>query len=601
MLTDSQSLASQISLDGSELTLEVVAEIANRRLRPSLAVDQEVTDRVAAAANCVTAAVDSEQKIYGVTTGFGGMADQRVPRELAAASQNNLLSFLAAGAGDPLADRHVRAAMLLRACVLLKGRSGVRMELVERLIQFLQHDAVPVVRELGSIGASGDLVPLSSIARSVTGRNAEVRFNGTLMPASEVMERLSLKPLELLPKEGLAMVNGTSFSSAIAANAVFETQSLMSLSVATQAIMLRSLSALAEPFNDFVHQCKPHPGQVWVAKQIQHLLPTNRASSDAAASWSSNGSGSSNGTGASNGATNGHPVEAFETATTGRRVQDRYSMRCLPQYMGPSIEALGRIRRTVEIEMNAVSDNPLIDVANGQFHQSGNFLGQYLAVAMDDLRRHIGLTAKHLDVQIATLVAPEFNGGLPASLAGNTQRSYNMGLKGLQITGNSIMPMLTYLGNPITEHFPTHAEQFNQNINGLSWGSANLAWKSVGLFQQYLSISLIFAVQSIDLRAKQTLSNFDGRRLLQPASCELYEAVCQTLDVSPSDSSPLLFDDSDRWLEQDVRLLAANIADHGSIIQAVSPLVASWKETFGKASGHEELPQAAAPQVENPL
>ena len=590
MSTESQTPPSPISLDATELSIEIVAQIARGDLRPSLAIDQALKDRVAAAADCVTAAVDSGQKIYGVTTGFGGMADQRVPRELAAASQNNLLSFLAAGAGDPLADRHVRAAMLLRASVLLKGCSGVRMELIERLIQFLQHDAVPVVRELGSIGASGDLVPLSTIARSVTGRNAEVRFNGSLMPAAEVMDRLALKPLELLPKEGLAMVNGTSFSSAIAANAVFETQSLVALSVATQAIMLRSLSALSDPFNDFVHQCKPHPGQVWVAKQIQHLLPTSKTSSDAAASWPNNGSASNNGSangstnGSTNGPLNGHPVEPPSAA---RRVQDRYSLRCLPQYMGPSIEALSRIRSTVEIEMNAVSDNPLIDAASGQFHQSGNFLGQYLAVAMDDLRRHIGLTAKHLDVQIATLVAPEFNGGLPASLTGNTQRSYNMGLKGLQITGNSIMPMLTYLGNPITEHFPTHAEQFNQNINGLSWGSANLAWKSVGLFQQYLSISLIFAVQAIDLRAKQTLSNFDGRRLLQPASCSLYEAVCQTLDVSPSDDSPLLFDDSDRWLEQDVRLLAANIANHGSIIQAVLPLVESWKKTFGHTATHD--------------
>ena len=218
-------------------------------------------------------------------------------------------------------------------------------------------------------------------------------------------------------------------------------------------------------------------------------------------------------------------------------VQDRYSLRCLPQYMGPIVEGIARIRKVVETEMNSVSDNPLIDVENNRFYQSGNFLGQYVGIAMDDLRRYIGLMAKHLDVQIATLVAPEFNNGLPASLRGNEQLSYNMGLKGLQITGNSIMPLLTYYGNPIVEHFPTHAEQFNQNINGLSWGSANLAWKSVELFQHYLSVAMIFAVQALDLRAKSNLGHYDGRGMLGSLAVPLYEAVCDAMNCSPGSRS----------------------------------------------------------------
>ena len=141
---------------------------------------------------------------------------------------------------------------------------------------------------------------------------------------------------------------------------------------------------------------------------------------------------------------------------------------------------------------------------------------------MDDLRRFVGLMAKHLDVQIASLVAPEFSKGLPTSLRGNDRLSYNMGLKGLQITGNSIMPMLTWLGNPLVEHFPTHAEQFNQNVNGLSWGSANLAWKSVELFHRYLPVALIFAVQALDLRAKSSLGHFDGRALLGDLAESVY-------------------------------------------------------------------------------
>ena len=260
-------------------------------------------------------------------------------------------------------------------------------------------------------------------------------------------------------------------------------------------------------------------------------------------------------------------------------VQDRYSLRCLPQYMGPIVEGVARITRVVEIEMNAVSDNPLVDVDNGRFYQSGNFLGQYLGIAMDDLRRYIGLMAKHLDVQIATLVAPEFNNGLPASLRGNEGLSYNMGLKGLQITGNSIMPMLTYYGNPIVEHFPTHAEQFNQNINGLSWGSASLAWKSVELFQHYVAVSMIFSVQALDLRAKSNLGHYDGRAMLGSLAVGLYEAVCETMNCHPGKDKPFLFNDRDQWPEEQLALIYENIRSHGTIVKAVDPILASFDES----------------------
>ena len=229
-------------------------------------------------------------------------------------------------------------------------------------------------------------------------------------------------------------------------------------------------------------------------------------------------------------------------------VQDRYSLRCFPQYTGAIVEGIARVQSVVEIEMNSVSDNPLVDPETSQFHQSGNFLGQYVGIAMDDLRRFIGLLAKHIDVQIATVVSPPFNGGLSPSLRGNDEREYNMGLKGLQISGNSIMPLLTYMGNPLVEHFPTHAEQFNQNVNGLSWGAANLAWKSVTYFQQYLAISLLMSVQAVDLRAKQVCGHYDGRSLLGKLNVRTYDTVYQLLNARPGESRPFVFNDSDRWL-----------------------------------------------------
>ena len=436
---------------------------------------------------------------------------------------------------------------MLRANVLARGCSGVRPEIVRRLLRFLEHDVTPVVRELGSIGASGDLVPLSTIARAITGQTGFVKvcLGDQIVDGATALAQLGLQPLDLNPKEGLAIVNGTSFSSAIAANALYESRVLMGLSLGIQALMLRSLLAQEEPFEDFVHVLKPHPGQRWTAGIMKTLLQSERPS------------------------LNGKVVG----------VQDRYSLRCLPQYMGPIIEGIARLQGVVEIEMNSVSDNPLIDANQRKFFQSGNFLGQYIGIAMDDLRRYLGLMAKHLDVQIATLVAPEFNNGLPSSLSGNPTVTYNMGLKGLQITGNSIMPMLTYYGNPIVEHFPTHAEQFNQNVNGLSWGSANMAWKSVDLFQHYLAVAMIVAIQACDLRAKSSLGHYDGRALLGPLAASIYEAICQAMDHHPKSDRPFLHDDRDRWLEQHQSALVENIQQQGVIVDSLGPILTSFDET----------------------
>lgn len=540
------------TIDGSALHLAEVAAVGRGDRKLLLSDDEKLRDRIDESVALVDRAVEQGWPVYGVTTGFGGMADQAVPCDQAAASQSNLLSFLATAAGQPIDRRHVLAAMTLRANVLMQGYSGVRYEIIERLVRFVNADAVPIVRELGSIGASGDLVPLSTIARAITGQsnNVRVELDGSEIDGHAALAALDLPPIALQPKEGLAIVNGTSFSAAIAANCVDEMRQLMGVTFAAQAMMLRALNVQDEPFEPFVHQRKPHPGQIWSAEITHRLLNEGRASLNGSA----------------------------HKERTSDDVQDRYSLRCLPQYMAPIVEGMARISSVVETEMNAVSDNPLVDAESGRFYQSGNFLGQYIGVAMDDLRRFAGLMAKHLDVQIASLVAPTFNNGLPASLRGNEAISYNMGLKGLQITGNSIMPMLTYLGNPLVEHFPTHAEQFNQNINGLSWGAANFAWKSVELLQHYLSVALIFAVQAIDLRAKSTLGHHDGKTLLGTLLAPVYTAICQAMDVEPNADRPLLFDDSDLWLEEKLAALHINLRSHDSVTRAIVPILDSFDE-----------------------
>ncbi|MEQ8839277.1 MAG: aromatic amino acid ammonia-lyase, partial [Lacipirellulaceae bacterium] len=294
--------SSNALIDGSPLSINQVAAIGQGHRQLQLSEDAALRERITAAAELVDHAVEKGWPVYGVTTGFGGMSNLAVPCDQAAASQQNLLSFLATGAGSPIDPRHVRAAMALRANVLMQGYSGVRLEIIQRLITYLNRGATPVVRELGSIGASGDLVPLSVIARAITGHSnfVKVQIDGRTLDGPAALRELDLEPIELRPKEGLALVNGTSFSSAIAANCVAEARRLMALAFGAQAIMLRALNVQDEPFAAFVHQRKPHQGQVWSAKIMQRLLNEGRESLNGSA----------------------HKELPSE------HIQDRYSLRC---------------------------------------------------------------------------------------------------------------------------------------------------------------------------------------------------------------------------------------------------------------------------------
>lgn len=539
--------AAVLCLNGDPLDIEDVQAVAFDRKKVSITDDPAVLKKMQRAERAVTEAVAAGEKIYGITTGFGGMADLPVSPDDAGLSQKNLLEFLSCSTGNPIAEEHVRATMLLRANMLLRGASGVRMEIVERLVAFLNENYTPVVGELGSIGASGDLVPLAVLARAISGQAAPCNIscsNGSKITRDEALTELGFQPLELKPKEGLAIVNGTTFSAAIAANNVEASKNILALSFASHAIMARTLLAHEDPFAAFVHQCKPHSGQIWSAEMMRELLEVGDS-----------------------------------TPPAGSHLQDRYSIRCLPQYMGPIVEGFMRIEETVDTEMNSITDNPLIDVDCNRFYQSGNFLGQYIGMAMDDLRKYLGLIAKHLDVQIALLVSPEFNQGLPASLTPGGSSPIDMNLKGLQIVGNSIMPMITHNGKSLVDDFPTHAEQYNQNINGLSWGSANLASSSIDLSNRYAAVALIFAVQAADLRAHSAENgSYDGRTILGPALRPVYNAVYEAAGQQAGPDAPLISNRNSNDLEPLIDALYQSISERGNVVSSVFPIVDSLND-----------------------
>ncbi|MEC4812416.1 MAG: aromatic amino acid ammonia-lyase [Scytonema sp. PMC 1069.18] len=535
------------------LTIDEVVSVARHGTQVSLTNVPDIMRGVQASCDYIQNAVKSGAPIYGVTSGFGGMANIVISPEHAALLQNNLMRFLKSGAGQRLPQADVRAAMLLRINSHLHGASGIRLELIQRMAKFLNAGVTPHVYEFGSIGASGDLVPLSYITGALIGLDPSytVDFNGKEMNAPTALSKLGLEPLQLLPKEGLAMVNGTSVMTGIAANCVYNTRVLLSVAMGVHALAIQGFHSTNQSFHPFIHELKPHSGQKWAASQILNLLAGSRLIREEL-----DGS---------------HNYRGFHL------IQDRYSLRCLPQYLGPIVDGIEQITKQVEVEINSVTDNPLIDVENQASYHGGNFLGQYIGVGMDQLRYYIGLLAKHLDVQIASLVAPEFNNGLSPSLVGNCQRTVNMGMKGLQIAGNSIMPVLTFYGNSIADRFPTHAEQFNQNINSQGFASANLARTSVEIFFEYMAIALMFGVQAVDLRTYVVANHYDARATLSPATRELYMAVRDVVGHSPSADRPYIWDDHEQSLDLHIVQIAADMASGGRIVAAVNQVFSSLK------------------------
>ncbi len=537
-----------VIIGGKTLTIAEVIRVARHRAKVRLTDDEDIWRRVEASCDYISEAVKAGKPIYGVTSGFGGMAHVVISPEEASELQNNAIWFMKTGAGKRLPIADVRAAMLLRANSHLHGASGLRQEVIRRIETFLNAHVTPHVCEFGSIGASGDLVPLVQITGALIGTDASFRvdFAGEEMDCLTALKRLGLPRLRLQPKEGLAMVNGTSVMTGIAANCVHDAQVLLALAMGVHALAIQGLIGTNQSFHPFIHQLKPHPGQIWAATHMLNLLADSKLVRN--------------------------ELDGQHDYREGDLIQDRYSLRCLPQYMGPIVDGLQQITQQITVELNSATDNPLIDAENQVDYHGGNFLGQYVGVAMDHLRYYVGLLAKHLDVQIALLVAPEFNNGLPASLIGNPHRTVNMGLKGLQISGNSIMPLLTFFGNSLVDRFPTHAEQFNQNINSQGFGSANLARQSLEIFQQYMAIALMFGVQAVDLRTYQTAGHYDARACLSPATRPLYEAVREVVGRPPTTDRPYIGKDNEQPLDQHIATIAADIAAGGCIPQAVKHL-----------------------------
>jgi len=538
---------SNVTVSGTQLTIDEVVNVARKGAKVAISNDPVVQERVKKSNDFILNAVANNQPIYGVTSGFGAMAYKAISKEQAMELQNNIPWFHKVGTGNLLPQADVRASILVRMNSHLQGASGIRMSMIERMGTFLNEGATPQVREFASIGASGDLSPLSYITACLIGLDEswKVDYDGEVLGAQTVLKKLGLEREELGPKEGLAMVNGTSVMTGIAAGVVYDTRNLLALAFGAHSLLFQGLGATNQSFHPFIHEHKPLPGQMASAKVMLDLLSGSKLIAD--------------------------ELEGQHEFRGGDEpIQDRYSLRCLPQYMGPIIDGLRLIGQQVEMEINSATDNPLVDEARGNTYHGGNFLGQYIGVSMDQLRYHIGMLAKHLDVQIAMAVMPAFSNGLSAMLVGNTDRTINGGLQSLQLCGNCIMPQLQFYGNSLTTHYPTHAEGFNQNINSQGFGSANLARRSVDIFQQYIAVSLLFGMQAAELRTKIMCGHYDASQAISKATLPLYTALYEVIGRQFDDTRTLVWNDYEQAMDGWIAAITADIRAGGKIVRSVT-------------------------------
>lgn len=449
-------------LAGGPLALDDVERVARHRGEVSLAPG--ALERLRAGRTFVDRLAAGSEPIYGITTGVGKLKDVVIPPAERAALQRNLVLSHAAGVGAPLGEAETRAMLLLLAGSLARGASGVRPLVVETLVGCLNRGVLPVVPEQGSVGSSGDLAPLAHVAACLIGEG-QAWSDGRRVPAREALSAAGVSPLTLETKEGLALLNGTHLMAGLGALAVLDAGRLARLADVAGAMSLEALMGTNAAFDARIHALRPHPGQQSVAANLRALTAESGV------------------------------IESHRDCT---RVQDAYSLRCMPQVHGSAREAIGFARAIVERELGAVSDNPLVFPADGAVLSGGNFHGEILGLALDTLAIGLAQLASISERRCDRLVNPLTNEGLPAFLAHGG--GVNSGYMIAQYTAAALVAELKTLAHPASvDSIPTSGLQ--EDYNSMGAGAALKVRRAVALARQVLAIEMLLAAQALDLRA----------------------------------------------------------------------------------------------------
>ena len=466
-----------LRLTGHGLSIADVVAVARRGT--AVALDRGAEHRVADAAKLIARLAEGDAAIYGVNTGYGDLATVRVPVADLRALQRNLVRSHSVGVGDPLPPEVVRAVMLLRAQTLAAGRSGVRPEVIHLLIDMLNRDVLPVIPRHGSVGASGDLAPLAHAALVMIGEG-EAFHDGTRMSAADALRHADLRPVELGPKEGLSLINGTQVMTAVGCLALHDAEVLATSADIIGALTAEALRATDTPWMEALHDARPHPGQRLVAANLRALVE-------------------------------GSPILESHRVND-PRVQDPYSIRCMPQVHGASRDALAYVRGVLEIEINAVTDNPLVFAELGRVVSGGNFHGQPVAIALDLATIAV---AELADISQARVdrITNGHTSGLPPFLAREPGR--NSGYMVAQYTAAALVTENRLRAFPASvESMPTSAGMEDHVSMGLH-AALKLA-EVVRNTRDVLAIESLCAAQGLDLLGmRSTAALEEARRVIR--------------------------------------------------------------------------------------
>lgn len=455
-------MTAPLRLTGTTLNIADTADVA-RDVTRHVILDEGARDTLSDSRAMVDQAIASGETIYGVNTGFGKLANVRVRADQLATLQSNLIRSHAAGVGPPLPRDVVRAAMLLRANVLLRPTSGVRPALVDALVDLLNADIVPLVPEQGSVGASGDLAPLAHMAQVLMGEGRVLRPDGSDGPAAEALEEAGLAPYAFGPKEGISFINGTQAQTALLALLVHDAWVCWRSAVGAAAMSLEALRGTPVPLDARIHEARPHRGQRLCAALMRVLL----ADSAIRESHRENDP----------------------------RVQDAYSLRCTPQVLGAVADAIEFAEDTVAVELNASTDNPLV-FANGDVLSGGNFHGQPVAQALDFLAIALTTLQAISERRIERLVNPDLSQGLPAFLTADP--GLCSGFMMVQITAASLVAESRTLATPASiGSIPTDANQ--EDFVPMGMGAAWKARRILANAVRVVGAEFLCGAQALDL------------------------------------------------------------------------------------------------------
>lgn len=504
-----------VVVDGGPLSFDDVVAVAERRAAVTLA--PSVPDRMAPAREVVREAVDTGRVVYGVTTGFGALADTHLEREQLVDVQYSLLRSHAAGVGPPLPRPLVRAMLLLRARTLAQGHSGVRPELVERLLALLGRDLLPVVPGKGSVGASGDLAAFAHLALPLVGEG-ELDDGARRGPARELLRAHGLEPLELKPKEGLSLLNGTEGMLAMGVLGLARARRLATVADIACALSVEALLATDRPFQAEIHRLRPHPGQSASAGNLARLL----AGSEIVASHR----------------------ESMHA------VQDAYSLRCAPQVHGAARDVLDFAAAVFGREIGAVVDNPIVLPDRGEVVSGGNFHGQPLGFALDFMTAAATELGSISERRTDRILDPQRSAGLPAFLAPDP--GVNSGYMLTQYTAAALVAENRVLSHPASvESIPTSGSQ--EDHVSMGWGAGRKLTDVLDNTVSVLAVEVLCAVEGITHRAP-----------LAPAP-----ATQAVVDAVRTAVPPL---GSDRIVAADLDLVAAMVAE-GRLVEAAEGAV----------------------------